>query len=292
MAKTTGQNPGITPCVDAHQHFWDFDPVRDAWITEDMEAIRRDFTPYDLLDTLKRNGVSGTVAVQANPSENETSFLVDIAERNDFIMGVVGWVDFLSSGVGERLDFYHRSTARLKGFRHIVQAEPDSEFLLGKEFCSGISLLAGYGYTYDILIYPHQLPSAIRFVEKFPEQDFVIDHLAKPNIKNREIEPWATHMRDISKHPRVCCKVSGMVTEADWRIWQPEDLKPYLDVVFEAFGPERLMFGSDWPACLVAADYQRVKGVVTDYIAPYTPEQRAGVMGGNATRFYRLETTR
>jgi L-fuconolactonase len=274
--------------IDAHQHFWNFDPVRDSWITDEMRAIRTNFTPYDLLKELRENGMDGSVAVQADASENETAFLVDIADRHDFVKGVVGWVDLKSSLLDSRLDFYHRTAACIKGFRHIVQAEPDDMFLMGEQFCRGISRLGEYGYTYDILIYPRQLPAAVALTAKFPGQKFVIDHLAKPDIRDGRMEPWAAHIREIATHPNVWCKVSGMVTEADWRAWKAEDLKPYLDVVFEAFGPERLMFGSDWPVCLVAGGYARWKQALTAYLKGFSQEERRGVMGDNATSFYNL----
>lgn len=274
--------------IDSHQHFWNFDPVRDAWITEDMRAVRRNFIPYDLYRELKDNDVDGCVAVQADQSETETAFLTDIAERNDFVKGVVGWVDLRGKFLERRLDFYRSTTTKVKGFRHIVQAEPDDRFLLQEDFCNGIALLKNYEFTYDILIYPKQLPAAIEFVAKFPEHKFVIDHIAKPDIKGKQTEPWAAHIKEIARYENVYCKVSGMVTEADWKNWQPNDLKPYLDVVFEAFGTDRIMFGSDWPVCLVASTYTRVKNVVSDYIKQFSEEEQKAVMGENAVAFYGL----
>lgn len=274
--------------IDAHQHFWNYDPVRDVWITEEMRAIRTNFTPYDLYRELKENGIDGSVAVQADPSEQETSFLVDIAERNDWVKGVVGWVDLTSNTVEDRLHFYHTTTSTVKGFRHIVQSEPDDQFLLRPDFCRGIALLSRYHFTYDILIYPKQLPAAIKFAEKFPDQKFVLDHLAKPDIKGRKSDPWSEQLRRLAGFPNVYCKLSGMVTEANWPTWKPGDFKPYLDVVFEAFGCNRLMFGSDWPVCLVAGTYSRVKELVTDYIGQFTAEERQAVMGENAAAFYHL----
>jgi L-fuconolactonase len=288
MDNTSIATPSEPLTIDAHQHFWNYDPVRDAWITEDMRTIRTNFTPYDLYRILRENDIDGCIAVQADQSENETAFLVDIAERNDFVKGVVGWVDLTSGYLEKRLEFYHRTTKKLKGFRHIVQTEPDNEFLLREDFCRGISLLNAYKYTYDILIFPKQLPAAIRFVEMFPDQRFVVDHIAKPDIKGKKIEPWASQMKEISKNPNVYCKVSGMVTEADWRRWKPDDLKPYLDIVFDAFGTRRLMFGSDWPVCLVAAEYSRVKEVIAGYLQQFSPEEQKAVMGGNAALFYYL----
>lgn len=274
--------------IDSHQHFWNYDQVRDAWITEDMRVIRTNFTPYDLYRELKDNQVDGCVAVQADQSETETAFLTDIAERNDFVKGVVGWVDLRGKFLEQRLEFYRGTTTKVKGFRHIVQGEPDDQFLLQQDFCDGIGLLKNYGFTYDILIYPKQLPAAIEFVAKFPEQKFVLDHIAKPDIKGKKTEPWAAQIKEIARYENVFCKVSGMVTEADWKYWRPEDLKPFLDIVFEAFGPGRLMFGSDWPVCLVAATYFKVKGVITDYLEQFTREEQDAVMGQNAIAFYNL----
>lgn len=283
-----GNDTNNITTIDSHQHFWNYNPVRDAWITDDMRTIRTNFTPYDLLRELKENGMDGSVAVQADTSENETTFLVDIAERHDFVKGVVGWVDLCSEFAEERLGFYHRTSKKIKGFRHVVQAEPDDNFLLRDDFGRGISLLKKYNFTYDILIYPKQLSAAIRFAEKFPEQPFVIDHIAKPDIKNKKTEPWASQMKEMAQFPHVYCKVSGMVTEANWKTWTPDDLKPYLDIVFEAFGTKRLMFGSDWPVCLVAGTYSKVKKVIMDYIQQFDVNAQNDVMGNNAISFYHL----
>ena len=275
--------------IDAHHHLWHYNPERDGWITEDMRAIRADFTPYDLLRELKTNEMDGSVVVQADPSETETAFLVDIADRHDFVRGVVGWIDLCSPYAAERLQFYKNTAPKLKGFRHIVQSEPDDRFLLRDDFCRGLALLRPYDYTYDILIYPRQLPAALELVERFPEQAFVIDHLAKPNIRGSVMEPWTKQMQALAAHPNVWCKVSGMVTEANWAHWRQEDFTPYLDVIFAAFGPERLLFGSDWPVCLVAATYGEVKQIVLTYMAGQGAEAIAGVMGENAKRFYHLQ---
>ncbi len=274
--------------IDAHHHFWKYDSGRDVWITEEMAAIRRDFMPEDLFAVLKENGMAGSVVVQADPSEEETRFLLDIARQHHFIKGVVGWVDFTDKEVERSIAIYKETAPALKGFRHIVQAEPDARFLLREDFCRGIELLKQYDYTYDILIYPKQLPAAIEFVERFPEQKFVVDHLAKPDIKSRKIEPWATQMRILAQNKKVYCKVSGMITEADWKHWTEEDLKPYLDTIFEAFGTERLLFGSDWPVCLVAGTYAKVKQVIMNYMKDIDERAQEAIMGENAARFYQL----
>ncbi|MDQ1087959.1 amidohydrolase [Siphonobacter sp. SORGH_AS_1065] len=273
--------------IDSHQHFWVFDPVRDAWITSDMEPIRRNFLPNDLQPVLQQNNIDGCVAVQASQSEIETDFLIQLAEQNDFIKGVVGWVDLRSELVSERLEYF-RQFPKLKGFRHIVQGEPDDLFLLRMEFMDGIRALETYGYTYDILIYPRHLPTAREFVTRLPHQLFVVDHLAKPYVKAGEIEKWAADIQSLAKRENVCCKVSGLVTEADWEQWTPEQLRPYLDVVFEAFGPERVMFGSDWPVCLVASSYERWVQVLQEYTGSLSSYEQEKFWGGNAKDFYSL----
>jgi len=273
--------------IDAHQHFWNFDPIRDAWITEDMGVIRKNFLPADLAPVLEANGITGCVAVQADQSEAETDFLLQLAAENAFIKGVVGWVDLRATNVQERLAHYAQFPL-LKGVRHIVQGEPDRNFLLREDFGRGIAALAAFGLTYDILIYPHQLPAAAAFVEKFPDLPMVLDHLAKPDFETGELKGWEQHIRAIGKQQQVYCKLSGMVTEADLQNWKKEDFTPFLDVVMESFGPRRLMFGSDWPVCLLAANYAQVKGIVTDFISRLSPAEQAAIMGGNATAFYKL----
>ena len=274
--------------IDAHQHFWRYDPVRDAWISDAMQTLKRDFLPEQLAAETQANGIDASIAVQADQSENETLFLLDLAERDEGIAGVVGWVDLCSPQVEERLRFFSRF-AKLRGFRHIAQAEPDDRFLIRPDFTRGVSLLAQFGFTYDILIYPRQLPAAIDLVAKFPEQRFVIDHLAKPDVKTGSSTAWAAQMRTTAQNSNVHCKVSGLVTEADWQHWKADDFKSYLDVVFEAFGGERLLFGSDWPVCLLAGSYAQVKRLVEDYVDRYAPAAKPAVFGGNAIRFYGLE---
>ena len=272
--------------IDAHQHFWHFDPVRDAWITDDMAIIRRDFLPADLEPVLAANGIDGCVAVQAAQSEEETLFLVKMAQSYDIIKGIVGWVDLQSEYLVDRLTELTKHP-QIKGFRHVAQAEPN-DFLLRPAVVDGIRQLAQFRLTYDILIYPNQLKAALHLVRSVPEVNFVIDHLAKPYIKKGEISRWSNFMTQIAKHPNVSCKLSGMVTEADWHNWRKKDFFPYLDVVFEQFGPDRLLFGSDWPVCLVAANYTQVKTLVEEYVAAWGEEVRAKVFGANAVSFYRL----
>ncbi|MEO9805017.1 MAG: amidohydrolase family protein [Reichenbachiella sp.] len=273
--------------IDAHQHFWKYNPVRDAWIDESMQCIRRDFLPADLESLLKENGMDGCVSVQADQSEEETEFLLELARTSAFIKAVIGWVNLRADDAKDRLSHFARNE-KFKGVRHILQAEP-SEFMSNSEFRYGISCLEPLGLTYDILVYPEQLPSAIQLVRRFPNQAFVIDHLAKPNIKKQEIKTWEGDIRLLAEMPNVHCKISGMVTEADWLGWKPEDFKPYLDVVFDAFGTGRLMFGSDWPVCLLAAQYEEVLGNTNEYLEALTSQEKNKVMGGNALTFYNLK---
>lgn len=273
--------------VDSHQHFWHYHPVRDGWITDEMAGLKRDFLPADFLPELRASGIDACVAVQADQSEEETRFLLDLAEKHREIAGVVGWVNLLDERVEERLEYFSHFR-KLRGFRHIVQAEPDERFLMRKEFLRGVGMLSRFGFTYDILIYARHLPVAAEFVQQFPSQKFVVDHMAKPQIKARELDDWSRGMRAIAKHPNVSCKVSGLVTEADWKRWTPDDFRPYLDEVFTAFGVDRLMFGSDWPVCLLGGNYGRVKAIVDDYTRSFSPIDKENIFGGNAIRFYGL----
>ncbi len=273
--------------IDSHQHFWKYDPVRDTWIKDAMSAIKRDFMPEEFERECDANSVDSSIVVQVDQSEDETHFLLDLAERHQRIAGVVGWVDFQAANVEERLKFFSQYK-KLCGFRHIAEVEPD-DFLVGRDFVRGISRLREFGFVYEILIYPKQLPAAIELVSRFPEQQFVVNHAAKPLIKAGALEPWAAYMRTIAQNSNVFCKISGLVTEAHWQNWRPEDIRPYLDVVFEAFGPERLMFGSDWPVCLLAANYGRVKHLIETYVDAHAASHRDKIFGGNAIRFYGLK---
>lgn len=273
--------------IDSHQHFWIFDPVRDSWITPEMDTIQRDFLPADLKPELDANGIDGCVAVQADQSDVETEFLLHLADANDFIKGVVGWIDLRAPNLYGRLEKYSQFE-QLKGFRHVVQGEPDG-FILQPDFIKGVAQLAAFDFTYDILVYPTQLADAYIFARQLPNVRFVLDHIAKPYIKKEEIEPWASDIKRLAELPNVSCKISGMVTEADWYLWKKADFNPYLDIVFEAFGTDRLLFGSDWPVCLVASDYGKMKSVVTDYISALTENEQGKVMGNNAMAFYSLE---
>jgi L-fuconolactonase len=273
--------------IDAHQHFWRYDPAEYGWIDESMGVLRRDFLPGDLEPLLAGAGFDRCVAVQARQTLEETRFLLALAERHPSIAGVVGWVDLRSPEARAQLESFGRHP-KLVGIRHIVQGEPDDHFLLRPEFGRGIALLEDFGLAYDILIYPRHLPVAAEFVARFPGQRFVLDHLAKPEIKAGEIRDWERGLRALAAFSHVWAKLSGLVTEADWSGWSPAQMRPYLDVAFDAFGPERLMIGSDWPVCTLAAGYDRTLALVMDYLEDRPAAEKEAVLGGNAARFWRL----
>jgi L-fuconolactonase len=273
--------------IDSHQHFWKFDPVRDSWINEEMKLIQKDFLPKDLQPILKQNGFDGCVAVQSDQTEGENHFHYQNAEEFDFIKGIVGWVDLRSEIIEERLQYYTQFK-KVKGFRHVLQGEPRRDLMLQADFMNGISLLKKYNFTYDILIFKDQLQYIPKFVSSFPDQPFVIDHIAKPDIKNGEVDEWKKDIEHAAQFENVFCKISGMVTEADWKGWKKEDFKPYLDVVVEAFGTNRVMFGSDWPVCLVAASYKEMLSIVEDYFSSFSKEEQEKIFGLNAIGFYNL----
>ena len=274
--------------IDSHQHFWNYEPEKHSWIDDEMSVIRRDFLSDDLQKVFDENGVDACVAVQADQTTEETDFLISIAENNNFIKGVVGWVDLRSESIEDDLLKYKKYNV-VKGFRHVVQGEQDHNFMLRPEFLNGIELLGKYDLCYDILIFPHQLGAALELVKKFPNQKFVIDHIAKPYIKDGFFEGWAVMMREIAKNQKVYCKISGMITEADYKTWTPEQVHPYMKLVLESFGAGRVMYGSDWPVCLVAGNYSTVKALVTDFISDLSQEQQDAIMGGNAAKFYNLK---
>jgi L-fuconolactonase len=281
-------NEASSARIDSHQHFWRFDPIRDSWITPEMKAIQRDFLPGDLKPLLQEAGIDGCILVQVDQSEDENDYLLTLAKEHDFIKGVVGWVDLRNPDIEQRLEYY-KKYPKLKGFRHILQSEHDRALMLKPSFKRGITHLERFGYTYDILIYPDQLGYTREFVGSFPNQPFVLDHIAKPHIKDRYItEEWKNAIRAVAAHENLYCKISGMVTEADWVHWKPEHFRVYLDTIVEAFGTNRIMYGSDWPVCLVAASYPQVLQIVQDYFAPFSETDKAAFFGGNAINFYKL----
>ena len=273
--------------IDTHHHLWNYNPVEFDWIDDEMAAIRKSFLPADLQATLANTGVEGVVTVQARQSLEETNWLLKLASENDFIKGVVGWVPLADESIQQILEEY-KSSPWLKGVRHVVQGEPDPEFILGKDFNKGISLLKNYNLVYDILIFEHQLANTIRFVDQHPEQQFVVDHIAKPKIKKNELEPWAKNVKELAKRENVSCKISGMVTEADYKLWTEEQLNPYFETILEAFGPSRLLFGSDWPVCLVATNYSNWLELVQKTISNFSKEEQDFILYKNAQRIYNI----
>lgn len=272
--------------LDAHQHFWSYSQVDYPWIQPGW-PIRRDFLPEELVSLLEAHKLEGSIAVQARQCVNESWWLLGLAESSAWIKGVVGWVDLRGRDVEEQLS---RLAAHPKfvGVRHVVQDEPDDRFMLRDDFLNGISKLKSCGLAYDILVFSRQLPAAIELVRAFPEQRFVLDHLGKPNIREGDLSPWQDHIAQLAAAPNVMCKVSGLVTEARWHAWKLEDFVPFLDVVFNAFGPDRVMYGSDWPVALLAADYASVFTLTHDYVLRKGRQLEAGVFGLNAARFYNL----
>jgi L-fuconolactonase len=273
--------------IDAHHHLWRYTPAEYGWIDETMQVLRRDFLPADLTAAMATAGIDGTIAVQARQTMDETRWLLDLADASDAIRGVIGWAPIAGEefpGVMEEFD----GRAKLKGLRHVIQGERDEHYILREDFNSGIRTLLGSGLVYDILIYERHLPDTIDFVDEHPEQVFVLDHIAKPLIAAGQIEPWAARMKQLGQRENVWCKVSGLVTEADWKAWTPEALKPYLDTAVDAFGLGRLIAGSDWPVCLVASGYSQWWDVLHHYFAPFSEAERAAVFGGNAIQVYGL----
>lgn len=271
--------------IDSHVHFWKYNKQRDTWMN-DMKILQQDYLPEHLSLTAKRNDIEGVLAVQADQSELETHFLVELAKTHSLINGVIGWIDLRSDKLEERLQYFSQYSI-IKGWRHIVQAEPN-DFLLNGDFQRGVALLKTYNFTYDILIYPQQLKAALSFIQKFPDQKLIIDHCAKPDIKNSKLDEWALLINEIAQHTNVYCKISGLFTEASWKEWGPSDFYPYLDVVFSAFGTDRLVYGSDWPVLLVSGIYVQWKSLIEKYMEHFPPEDKEKVFGLNAEKFYGL----
>jgi L-fuconolactonase len=281
--------PGA-PRIDAHQHFWRYDLTAYAWIDDDMRAIRRDCLPGEAHREMTAAGFDACVAVQARQTLEETRWLLALADAHPWIAGVVGWVDLRADDVRRQLELV-ADHPKLVGVRHIIQSEPDDRFMLQPAFCRGLALLEEFGLAYDILVYSRQLPAAVELVERFASQRFVLDHLGKPDIRHGELRAWERDLRALAECPNVSAKLSGLVTEADWKTWTPRDIRPYLDVAFDCFGAERLMIGSDWPVCSVAAGYVRAMTVVSDCVADRPVHERDAVLGGNAQRFWNLTVT-
>jgi len=275
--------------IDSHQHFWKYDAAEYGWIDDSMSALKRDFLPDESAREMARAGFDACVAVQARQSLDETRWLLSLADKHPSIAGVVGWVDLQSDALSGQLTEF-AGGHKLVGIRHIAQTEPDDGFLLRPQVVRGIALLADFGFAFDILIYRRQLSTAVELLDRLPSQRFVLDHLAKPDIRSGEIDRWEQDIRHLAAHPNVFAKLSGLVTEASWARWTSDQIRPYLDVAFDAFGWHRLMIGSDWPVCTVAADYARTMNVVIDYVAARPEHERDAVLGGNAQRFWNLRT--
>lgn len=275
------------PVIDSHHHFWRYTAEEYGWIPPEWAALRRDFGPEDLGREIAASGVDGVVSVQARQTLAETDWLLEIATLHSFIHGVVGWVPLIDPGIETLLDRY-TAHSKLRGLRHVLQGEPDPDYMLRTDFNRGISALTARDLTYDILILEHQLPNAARLVDRHPNQRFILDHIAKPRIATGTREPWAKHLRELARRPNVACKLSGLVTEANVTSWTPAQLHPYFEVVLEAFGPRRLLFGTDWPVCLAACSYQKWKQTVDAWLQPLSHDERALILGGNAASLYRL----
>ena len=273
--------------IDSHQHFWIFDPVRDAWINDNMSILRNHFLPSDVAPILKSNAVDACIAVQADQSLQETHFLLKLAHEHEFIKGVVGWADLQAEDIENQLDNL-QSAEKLVGFRHIIQAEKDPDFMQRTTFRRGIEAIGKRNYSYDILIYPNQLKNTLELVKTFPHQIFILDHLAKPYIKQGLIDEWQRDIKTLAQLPNIFCKVSGIITEADWQKWTYPQIKPYLEVIFESFGVDRLLFGSDYPVCLLAGSYKNVKSILDTYLQDFSTTEKQKVMGLNAAKVYQV----
>ena len=271
--------------IDAHQHFWHYNPAEYGWITDDKGVLKQDYLPKDLEPLLYAIGFQGTIAVQARQILQETEWLLELSDQYDIIKGVVGWVDLRSPDIRTQLEKYSQHP-KLKGVRHVIHDEPDDNFALLPEFQRGIAELKDFNLTYDLLLFYYHLPVAVKLVEKFPDQSFVVDHISKPNIKEKMISPWKEDIEKLAKYDNVCCKLSGMVTETNWRQWTKEDFEPYMDIVLGAFGSDRVMIGSDWPVCKLCGDYASVMNIVMEYVQQFSAETQEKILGGNCAQFY------
>lgn len=276
--------------IDAHQHFWQYSAKKDSWITADMAVIQKDFLPDDLWPVLQQNQIDGCIAVQASQSTDETDFLIELAQKHDFIQAVVGWVDLKlpTDELTEQL-LHYREFSKLKGFRHVLQGEDLNEFLRDGSFSAGLTQIADFGYSYDLLAFHSQLPFIIQLVNQHPEGRFVLDHLGKPDLKNEDIAAWERSINELAAFPNVSCKLSGLVTEGDWDNWTEQQVTRCLDICVSAFGTERLLFGSDWPVCLLATTYDRWLDLLVRYFDGFSAQKKAGIFGGNAAAFYQIK---
>jgi L-fuconolactonase len=278
----------MTRWIDAHQHFWHYSAEEYGWIDGRMEALRRDFLPPHLIGEMIRTGVDGTIAVQARQTLADTEWLLDLSKAYPFIAGVVGWAPLTSPEFTALLDSL-ATYPKLRGLRHVLQDEPDEAYMLRDTFNHGVSMLKDRNLVYDILIYERHLPIAVQFVDRHPNQKFVLDHLAKPKVSAGEISPWREQIRELARREHVHCKLSGLVTEAKWGSWTIEDLRPYVEIALEAFGPHRVMAGSDWPVCTLASEYQRWWQTLLSLLSGFSESERNAILGVNAIETYSLE---
>jgi len=276
--------------IDSHQHFWKYNPAHQVWMTDAMVVLRRDYLPDELKPLLKAVQFDGTIAVQARQMVEETEWLLELSDEHDFIRGVVGWVDLRSPKLRAQLEMYAKHP-KLVGVRHVVHDEPDDHFMLLPEFRRGLAQLREFGLTYDLLLFPKHLPVAVQLVAEFPDQPFVLDHIAKPAIREGQVSPWREDLDRLAEFPNVFCKLSGLVTEAKWKQWQPQDFHRYLDIVIETFGTNRVMIGSDWPVCTLSGDYASTLRIVIDYAQQFSARVRDDILGGNGARFYHINAT-
>ncbi len=274
--------------IDSHQHFWQYNAAQHTWMTDAMPGLKRDFMPEDLAPLLNQIGFDGCIAVQARQSIEETNWLLKLADENDFIKGVVGWVDLRSPIIYNILKSYS-DQEKLVGVRHVVHDEADDQFMLHPDFQNGIAALKEFNLTYDLLLFPKHIPVAMQLVDRFPEQSFIVDHIAKPFVSRREFSPWREDLMELAKHPNVFCKVSGMVTEAKWNHWKEDDFVQYLDIVTESFGTNRIMIGSDWPVCTLSGAYSDTMNIVINYARQFSKEIRNDILGGNCIKFYKID---
>jgi L-fuconolactonase len=273
--------------IDAHQHFWKYAPTTHGWINDEMAVIRRDFLPNDLEPILSKHNIDGTVAVQADESIHETEFLLSLSEKHAFIKAVIGWIDLRSPQIHDQLAYF-KKFRKLVGFRCIMQGQPDEAYLNNEIFIKNVALLKDFNYTYDLLVYHHQLPSVLKFIEKIPENRLILDHIGKPDIKAKNYSKWKENIFELAQHPGIYCKLSGMITEANYSTWKYDDIVPYMDAVGEAFGAERICFGSDWPVCLVAGNYDKMIGVVEKWASQLNQKDYNQLFGLNTSRFYNI----
>lgn len=273
--------------IDSHQHFWNYHPAKQVWMNDAMSVIKKDFLPDDLAPLLKSCNLVGCVAVQANQAEEENEWLLQLSNQSTIIKGIVGWVDLQAKNITEKLSYY-KQFKKIKGFRHVLQDETDIDFMLRPAFLNGIKALQQFNYTYDILIYPYHLSNTLKLVQQFPNQQFVLDHIAKPEIKNHQFDDWKKQLAAVAVSPNVYCKISGMVTEAEWNGWQQDDFKIYMDAVVELFGTKRIMFGSDWPVCTLAASYQEVYKITADYFSAFSQNEQDQFFSLTVKHFYNL----